>query len=145
MSDDYEKNALVVTERRIASRHKVNLQASVLITAVVGGKPEGGGSEEEQYFVLRGQLLDVSRSGLAIIISAKDHRELESLRKDSIVLRLLLPLPAQAIELEALLARFAEINQGDRKKVLLGAQITKMNEPEQRLFTEFIDQQENAG
>lgn len=136
MSDDFGRNAMQVSERRIAPRHKVRLRASVLITAVARDSRDDG--DEEQYFALQGQLLDISRSGLAIIISGEDRQELKSLGKDTIVLQLLLPLPARAIELEAVPARFAEINLREKKKVLLGAHITRMSERDRILFEDFI-------
>lgn len=139
MSDDFG-NTASVKERCIAPRHKVNLRASVLITAIAWDIT--GERAEERYLALQGQLLDVSRSGLALIISSADYRELEALGKEA-VLQLMLPLPAQAVELEASPVRFERLNQGER--VLLGAHITKMRGRDRILFMEFINQYESAG
>lgn len=119
-------------ERRIAPRHRVNLQAPVLISAI-----SNYAKDNEPYFVLRGRLCDVSLSGIAIIVSRKDRLELEQLG-DAITLRLLLPLPVQAIELDAMPVRYQRLNEGEESDVLIGAQITNMNGRDRILFMDFI-------
>lgn len=135
MSDE-NKNISGIRNQQIAPRHKVNLEGSVLMTAVA--QNEDG---EEQYLALQGNLLDVSRSGLALIISDEDHCELEALGNKT-VLQLLLPLPVQAIELEVVPVRSEQLPQS-KNKVLIGAQIVKMSGRDQILFTDFIDQYES--
>ena len=121
--------------KQIAPRHQVNLRSSVLITALAA-------DESEDYYVLQGQLLDVSVSGLALIISNDDMLKLNELG-DELKLRLLLPLPAQAIELEAVPVRYQKLNEGKAGKILLGAQITDMSGRDRILFMDFIHQYEN--
>ena len=91
---------------------------------------------------MQGQLLDVSVSGLALIISNDDMLKLNELG-DELKLRLLLPLPAQAIELEAVPVRYQKLNEGKAGKILLGAQITDMSGRDRILFMDFIHQYEN--
>lgn len=134
MSDGFRTNPNA-EGRYIAPRYKVNLEGSVLMTAVAPDE-----NEEENYLALQGNLLDVSRSGLALIVSEEDQRELEAMGSKT-VLRLLLPLPAQAIELEAVPVRYQPLTEG-KNKVLIGAQIVKMSGRDQILFTDFIDQYE---
>lgn len=70
MNDDKLTPAYDLTN--IAPRYKIELESSILVTAV-----ETSGAEE--YFFFQGQLRDVSISGLAIMISDKDKTELDRL------------------------------------------------------------------
>ena len=135
-------------ERRVAARHKVNLKASVIITAVgraakAGKQEEEDDDDAESYLILQGQLLDVSRTGLALIISNADARELGKLA-DDLVFRLLLPLPAQAIELEAVPVRRQRLETSKTGRILVGASITNMSGRDRVLFMDFIDRFEDG-
>lgn len=135
--NDLISEASAAAERRAAPRHKVNLRASVIITAVTMNTQAGESEDAESYFVLQGQLLDVSKTGLALIVSRSDARELKRLG-DDIVFRLLLPLPVEAIELEAAPVRYRQMDGTDR--ILVGAVITNMNGRDRILFMDFTEQ-----
>ncbi len=125
-------------ERRAAPRYKIELKSSVLITII-----SNSATDKESYLVLQAQLLDVSTSGLALIISSADMIELRELGNDSMI-RLLLPLPKKAIELEAIPVRYQQLDKNKDDKILLGAQITNMNSFDRILFMEFIREGEEA-
>jgi hypothetical protein len=59
------------------------------------------------------------------------------LGKDS-VMRLLLPLPKKAIELEAVPVRYQQLDKKEADKVLIGALIRDMNGSDRILFMQFI-------
>jgi c-di-GMP-binding flagellar brake protein YcgR len=124
-------------ERRAAPRHKVNLRFWVLITAV--SNPT---QNQEQYFFLRARTLDVSASGLALIVSAEDVREIQRLGSES-VMRLLLPLPGEAVELEAMPVRFVHMNS-ESDEVLVGAKIINISDRDRERFMKFIRECENS-
>jgi hypothetical protein len=119
-------------ERRAAPRYKIELHSSVLITAF-----GSSADDKESCLVLQGQMLDVSISGLGLIVSNADIKELIKLGKDS-VMRLLLPLPKKAIELEAVPVRYQQLDKKDADKVLIGALIRDMNGSDRILFMQFI-------
>lgn len=126
-------------ERRAASRHKVNLDASVIITAV---KPAAGDASES-YHILQAQLLDVSRTGLGLIISNSDIQQLKAFG-DDLTFRLLLPLPAEAIELEAVPVRYERLNETETRRIVVGANVTNMKGRDRVLFMDFINRFENS-
>lgn len=136
--NDSSKEPCVTEERRAAPRYKIELKSSVLITII-----SNSATDKESYFVLQAQLLDVSISGLALIISSADMIELRELGNDS-MMRLLLPLPKKAIELEAIPVRYQQLDKNKDDKILLGAQITDMNSFDRILFMEFIREGEEA-
>ena len=136
--NNFYKETISGEDRRIASRYKINLKSSVLITAI-----QNSADEEEIYLILQGQLRDVSMTGLALIISYDDMQELTIFGEDSL-LRLLLPLPVQAIELEAFPVRYQWLDESQNGEVLIGAQITNMNGRDRILFMEFIRENEAA-
>jgi len=119
-------------ERHAAPRYKIELHSSVLITAI-----GSCADDKESCLVLQAQMLDVSISGLGLIVSNADMKELIKLGKDS-VMRLLLPLPKKAIELEAVPVRYQQLDKNDANKVLIGAQIRNMNGSDRILFMQFI-------
>lgn len=53
-------------------------------------------------------------------------------------MRLLLPLPKKAIELDAAPVRYQQLDENRDDKFLIGAQITNMNSRDRILFMEFI-------
>ncbi len=136
--NDSSKEPCVKEERRAAPRYKIELKSSVLITII-----SNSATDKESYFVLQAQLLDVSISGLGLIISVANMRELKKLGNDS-MMRLLLPLPKKAIELEAIPVRYQQLDKNKDDKILLGAQITDMNSSDRILFMEFIREGEEA-
>ncbi len=131
-----DKKSIPGGEKRAAPRYRVSLNSSVLITAV-----RGDDDNKEPYLFLQAQLLDVSRSGLALLISEENMGEL-ALLGDDLVLRLLLPLPEKAIELEAVPARYKQFVESGKGKILLGASITNMNTRDRILFMNFINEYE---
>lgn len=130
--NELNKTTSADKERRVAPRYKISLKAPVLITAITGATVD-----KEQYFVLRGQTLDVSISGLALIIPNSDWREIERLGRDCL-LRLLLPLPSEAIELEVSPVRFQLLNESERGEILVGTHIINMKGRDRILFMEFV-------
>ena len=133
MNDSFEKN-WTDEERRSAPRHKIELDSSILITAI-----DNTAETTEPCFVLQGRLRDVSLSGLAIIISFKDMIELKLLG-DDLTLHLLLPLTVKAIELDATPVRYEPLD--GKGRVLVGARITNMKGRDRILFMEFINRLE---
>lgn len=129
--------AIFNNEKRVAPRYTVNLRSSVIITAV-----SYSSADNETYLVLQGRLLDVSRTGLALVISRTDLLELKQLGTD-VVFRLLLPLPGQAIELEATPVRYQQLDDSEAGQVLVGANITNMNGRDRIVFIDFIHQFED--
>ena len=134
--DESYKKASVDQERKAAPRHRTNLKSSVLITAI-RNSAEG----KESYLVLQAQLLDVSLTGLALIVSDDDMRELEMFGNDYLM-RLLLPLPVEAIELEAIPARYQQLDETEKSKFLIGTHITNMKGRDRILFMDFIHESE---
>ena len=118
--------------RRGALRHKVNLGSPVLITAVANSGESG-----EQYHILEGRLLNVSVSGLALVISGDDFQGLRKLGENT-VMRLLVPLPKESIELEAAPHRYHALEGSENGLILVGTQITNINGRDRIVFTEFI-------
>lgn len=136
--NDLSKKTSIEEERRVAPRYNINLKSSVLITAI-----RTSSDGEEDYLILQGQLRDVSITGLALIISSDNMRELKMFGED-FVLRLLLPLPIKAIELEAVPVRFQRIDKSKNGSILVGAHITNMNGRDRILFMDFIRENEAA-
>ena len=127
-----EKPLSIINDRCVAPRHAANLQAAVLITAI-----GIGADNREECLFLQGQTVDVSLTGVALIISLEDRRELESLGNEW-VMHLLLPLPREAIQLEVTPVRFQPIRSERSEEVLIGAEISQMGTRERELFVEFI-------
>lgn len=136
--NEFYKQINPSTDRRIASRYRINLKSSVLITAI-----QISADGEESYLILQGQLRDVSVTGLALTISYDDMQELTVFGEDSL-LRLLLPLPNQAIELEAFPVRYEWLDNSETNEVLVGAQITNMKGRDRVIFMDFILENELA-
>ena len=127
-----QKGISVENDRRVATRHIANLKAPVLITAICIGA-----DNREQCLFLQGRIVDVSLTGVALIISCEDRQELESLGNEW-VMHLLLPLPSEAIELEVTPVRFQPIASERSDNVLIGAQISRIGTRERAVFMEFI-------
>jgi hypothetical protein len=119
-------------ERRVAPRYKVNLKAPVIILVV---KQSEDGAE--QFLPLQGRTRDVSLSGLAVVISNKEMDELERFGTDC-TMRLVLPLPSGAIDIEAAPVRFQPLSGEEGQGTLIGARITNMPGRDRILFMEFI-------
>jgi c-di-GMP-binding flagellar brake protein YcgR len=124
----------IYREQRAAVRHKITLNRSVLVTAT-----GNSANSEESYYALQAQLLDVSLSGLALVISAADAQRLQQLGED-LMIHLLLPLPVKAIELEVSPVRYQTF--GEAEKVLMGVYITDMKGSDRVIFMEFINDYE---
>lgn len=122
-----------------AQRHKIELGAPVTITATANSA-----ARKESYLTLRGQMLDLSLSGVALIISYYDMRELKRLQNDW-MMRLLLPLPKKTIEMEAVPARYQRLDETVLSRILLGARITNITGNDRIVLTEFIRQCETSG
>jgi hypothetical protein len=123
------------TEQRAAPRYKINLERSILVTAI--NHQESG---EEVYYVLQALLLDVSLSGLALIVSSTDAVELRQMG-DALIMQMLLPLPVKSIELEVEVVRYKLLE--DNEDFLIGAHITDMSGSDRIIFMEFIRERES--
>jgi hypothetical protein len=132
MTESDQKTGLI-EERRAAPRHKNEFKSSVQITAI-----SNAAEVKEPLFVLQGQLLNVSLSGLAMTISLNNAGELKLLEED-LTLHLLLSLPVKAIELDATVVRYKPLVGSKTEQVLVGAHITNIKERDRRLFMEFIN------
>lgn len=86
-------------------------------------------------------MLDVSVSGLPLLISDGDAREIDSLGTD-LSIRLLLPLPEKAIELEVTPVRYKQSDENKNSKVLMGTHIINMHARDRILFMNFINDYE---
>lgn len=127
-----QKGTSLENDRRVATRHIANLKAPVLITAICTGA-----DNREQCLFLQGRTADVNLTGVALIISSEDWQELESFGNEW-VMRLLLPLPDEAIELEVTPVRFQPTASERSDHVLIGAQISRIGERERAVFMKFI-------
>ena len=132
MTESDQRTGLI-EERRQTPRHKNELKSLIQITAI-----SNSAEVKEPLFVLQGQLLDVSLSGLAMTISLNNVGELKLLEEDLSV-HLLLSLPVKAIELDATVVRYRSLVGSRTVQILVGARITNMKERDRRLFMEFIN------
>ncbi len=116
-------------ERRAAPRLKARLETRVLMTAEREGV--GGGGE---LLTLSGYTRDLSESGLALVVSEREAEEVCALWPNCL-LRITLPLPGGAVEVEARPARSESLTGG---ACLLGAQITDMSGRDRALFMDYL-------
>ena len=121
-------------ERRSTPRRSIKLEFRVLLVAT---KISAAG--EEQTLPLIGYTRDISESGLALLVSAKSMSVLYSLGQNY-TLQLVLSLPTGPVELEVTPARYQHINEGEAgSHILIGAQITKINDEDRTRFVEYLD------
>ena len=117
----------------VAPRHKIDLRSWVVATFV--RKDE---SDHEEYVFLRAKTHDVSLTGLSLIVSSSDAQQLLRLGIN-LVIRLLLPLSGQPIELEAQTVRYERWLEEDSGAVLIGAHITNIDEIDYDVLIDFIN------
>jgi PilZ domain len=121
-------------ERRASPRRNIKLEFRVLLVAT---KMSAEG--EEQTLPLIGYTRDISESGLALLVSAKSMGVLYSLGQNY-TLQLVLTIPTGPIELEVSPVRYKHINEGKSGSfILIGAQITKINDADRKRFVEYLD------
>jgi hypothetical protein len=116
-------------EKRAAPRHKITLERNILVSAITSSL-----ETEQLYYAFSAYLQDVSLSGLGMTVYAADVEGFGI--KEGLKLRLMLPLPAKAIDLEAEIVRFEPIE--NTIFLLIGARITDMIGSDRIIFMEFI-------
>ena len=122
------------TERRAYPRREVKLDLRVLLVAT---KTSAEG--KEQTLPLIGYTRDISESGLALLVSARDMSLLYNLGHNY-TLQLVLNLPSGPVELEVRPARYQHINEGSSgSRILIGAQITKISDEDRARFIAYLD------
>jgi PilZ domain len=120
-------------ERRAAPRREVKLDFRVLLIAT---KTSAEG--EEQMLPLIGYTRNVSESGLALMVSAKNMSVLYSLGYNY-TLQLVLTLPSGSVEMEVSPVRYQHIKEGGGASfILIGSQITKMSDQDRTRFVEYL-------
>jgi len=121
------------SERRVAPRQRINLDFRVLLVAT-----KRGVDGEEQVLPLMGYTLDISKSGIALIVSAKSMSVLYNLEQNY-TLQLVLTLPNGSVELEVAPVRYEHVNEGEKgSRILIGAQITKMSDADRVKWDEYL-------
>jgi len=120
-------------ERRVAPRQRINLEFRVLLVAT-----KKGVDGEEQVLPLMGYTRDISKSGVALVVSAKSMHVLYNLGQ-SYTLQLVLTLPNGSVEIEVAPVRYEHINEGEKgSHILIGAQIIKMRDEDRVKFDEYL-------
>ena len=120
-------------ERRAAPRREVKLEFRVLLIAT---KTSAEG--EEQMLPLIGYTRNVSESGLALLVSAKNMSVLYSLGY-SYTLQLVLTLPAGSVEMEVSPVRYQHIKESSGGSlILIGAHITKISDEDRTRFVQYL-------
>jgi hypothetical protein len=99
------------------------------------------GTEGEHYHFLRGKTKNVSISGVALVLAAEDVLELQGLGSE-FLLRLMIPLPSQPIEVEVLPVRYQCISADPQEGIVVGAKIVNISAADLALYEEFIAEQE---
>lgn len=121
-------------ERRVAPRQRINLDFRVLLVAT-----KRGVDGEEQVLPLMGYTRDISKSGIALLVSARSMNVLYNLGQ-SYTLQLVLTLPNGSVELEVAPVRYQHINEGEQgSRILIGAQITKMSADDRVKLDEYLN------
>jgi len=101
-------------------------------------KIDSGGAEHT--LPLMGYTRDISETGVALVVAAKNASMLSSLGQ-GYTLQLVLTLPAGPVELEVTPARYEQINEGGSPagaRTLIGARITRISDEDRARFTEYL-------
>ena len=119
----------IVGNRRRAQRFKACLPVAV---SLLDSRPRAHPS------ALEGETLDVSSSGLALVLPAVRIGD-RYLTGDSHPLRVTLKLPEATINLNATPVRYEQLERdGEKIGYLVGVQITEMTDQDRPLFDEYL-------
>lgn len=109
-----------------------------MITAIEKIAPDS-----ERYHFFRAVVLDISLTGLALVVSEHDAAELLAM-KESPLMKITLPLASQSIHLTLEPVRSQPLPDGHSKRgVLIGTRIHEMDKDESKHFRDFIRECEN--
>lgn len=122
-------------ERRIAPRHRTELKAQVS-SYLLFDEADNADSEEEMVMV-SGQTLDISESGLAVIVPAESIDE-RYLPGGGSTLQVVLELPTGTVAVEAMPVRYEVTEDETGRKYVIGARIIEMDEYEAELFRDYL-------
>jgi hypothetical protein len=127
-------------ERRQSPRHKTQLKAHLLFSVLLVG-PDTPKESVPRELNLVGQTLDISETGLALLIPIAEIDESYLAGAESL-LQIELFLPAGAIEIEARPVRYEQLKESKEKSIfdegyLIGAQIIKISD--RALFSEYLN------
>jgi FixJ family two-component response regulator len=117
-------------ERRAAPRHTVRLGARVLILAT-GGAGEG---DKGTVCAMSAHIYDVSESGVALLIPAREAAALDALGR-GYLLRFMLAVPAGAVELTVRPVRREWLGG---EEYLVGAEIVDMAGRDRVIYMEYV-------
>jgi hypothetical protein len=127
-----------VKDRRRSPRLRIRL----LFSLSVCRSANGNGSNRER--VLKGHTRDISMSGLALNVS-QVHLDGHHLAAEGRELQLTLELPGGAISMLVVPQRYERFDEAELGcNYLIGAQISKIEEEDRRLYLSFIAQSRGA-
>lgn len=127
-----------VKDRRRSPRLRIRL----LFSLSVCRSANGNGSSRER--VLKGHTRDISMSGLALNVS-QVHLDGHHLAAEGRELQLTLELPGGAISMLVVPQRYERFDEAELGcNYLIGAQISKIEDEDRRLYLSFIAQSRGA-
>lgn len=125
-----------ITERNIAQRHKYEVPITVSFEPV---RKTRGLNLPVQKPLIRGETKDLSKTGIAFIVSSIRFNE-DYLVGDGRCLDVELKLPNGKVEMQIVGQRYEQF--GDKYnsgiKFLIGAKIVQMSEADKELYEEFL-------
>jgi hypothetical protein len=125
-----------ITERSIAQRHKYEVPITVSFEPV---RKTGRSSLPLQKFSINGETKDLSKTGIAFIVSSIRLSE-NYLVGDGRVLNVELKLPNGKVELQLVGQRYEPIGDEHNSaiKYLIGAKIVRISESDREVYEEFL-------
>jgi len=123
------------TERRAAQRFTTHLERRLVVNvSLLDMKPDGSRGPT----VLAGFTRDVSESGLGIVLPDIRIGKSSVTRPDK-TLRIMLGLPGEPIEIQALPVRYVEMEEdAESEGYLVGVHIIKMSERDRSRYQAFL-------
>lgn len=123
-------------ERRVAPRHRAQLQAH--LRGYLLFDEMGNTDLEEEMVMVEAQTLDISESGVALVVP---QRGLDAGRLPSLMgrtLQVVLELPTGTVGIEAVTMRHELIKVEGQMKYLIGARISEMDEHDRDTYRSFL-------
>lgn len=131
-------NSKPTTERRAAPRFTTHLERRLVVNVSLGdagNRPEGARGPS----VLAGYTRDVSATGLGIVVPDIRINNSNVTRPDR-ALRIMLGLPGEPVEIQAIPVRYVELEKDSESKgYLVGVHITKMSERNRSRYEAFLN------
>jgi len=130
---DFNKS---ITERNIAQRHKYEVPITISFEPV---RKTGRANLPLQKFLINGETKDLSKTGIAFIVSSIRLGE-NYLVGDGRVLDVELKLPNGKVELQLVGQRYEPIGDehNSATKYLIGAKIVRLSEADREVYEEFL-------